>query len=121
MRAAVVIVAVEALALVAAALVIVIKTLAGHPDSVGRALLGAGFAQLGAGVLGLCARGQPARRLGARTPVVVIELLAIAVSVSLGFQANRIGYGGPILLAALAVLYLVFTPPARAALEGDER
>ena len=44
---------------------------------------------------------------------MVIQLLAIPVSYSLAFQAHRIGYGGPILVAALAVLYLLFTPPAR--------
>jgi hypothetical protein len=44
-------------------------------------------------------------------------LLAVPVSYSLAFQAHRVAYGGPILLAALAVLYLLFTPPARTALD----
>jgi hypothetical protein len=48
---------------------------------------------------------------------VVIQLLAIPVSYSLGFQAHRLGYGGPIFVVALAVLYLLFTPPARALLD----
>ena len=38
---------------------------------------------------------------------------------SLAFQADRPGYGAPILLVALAVLYLLFTPPARAALDRE--
>ena len=49
----------------------------------------------------------------------MLQLLALPVSYSLAFQAGRVGYGGPILVAALAVLYLLFTPPARAALDRD--
>jgi hypothetical protein len=51
--------------------------------------------------------------------VVLMQLLALRVSYVLGIQAGRIGYGGPILLAALAVLYLLFTPPARSALDRE--
>jgi hypothetical protein len=111
------IIALQALALVLAAVVVVVKTLDGHPDSVGRALLGAAMALLGALVLAGCALGIYRHRPAARTPVVVIELLALPVGYSLGFQAGRIGYGGPIVVGALAVLYLLFTPPARAALD----
>jgi hypothetical protein len=42
------------------------------------------------------------------------------VSYSLAFQANRVEYGGPIIVAALAVLYLLFTPPVRAVLDREE-
>ena len=55
------------------------------------------------------------------TPIVVIQLLAIPVSYSLAFQAGRVGYGGPILIAALSVIYLLFTPPVRAALDREPR
>jgi hypothetical protein len=111
------IVLVQAVALLGAALVLIVKTLTGHPDSVGRALLGAAMALLGAVVLVACARGLQRHRPASRTPIVVIELLALPVGYSLGFQAGLIGYGGPMLVSALAVLYLVFTPPARAALD----
>ena len=47
----------------------------------------------------------------------MIELLALPVSYSLAFQANRVGYGAPILLSALAVIYLLFTPPVREVLD----
>jgi hypothetical protein len=107
----------QALALVAAALVLIVKTLAGHPDSVGRALLDAAMALFAALVLAACARGIYRHRPAARTPIVVIELLALPVGYSLGFQAGRIGYGGPIVVGAVVVLYLLFTPPARAALD----
>ncbi len=116
-RAAVGILALESLALIAAVVVLVIKTITGNPDDVWRALLGAAFALLGAAVLALGARGIYHLRPPARTPVVVLQVLAIPVAYSLAFQAGRVEYGGPILLAALAVLYLLFTPPARAALD----
>ncbi len=116
LRAAVVIVLLEALALVGAATVLVVKTVTGHPDSLGRALLGAGFALVGALVLVLGARGLRLCSPAARTPVVVLQLLAVPVGYSLAFQAGLVVFGGPILLAALTVIYLVFTPPARAAL-----
>lgn len=111
----------QALALLAAALVLVVKTVAGSPDSVARALLGAAMALLGTLVLLVCARGLLATRPAARTPVVVLELLALPVGYSLGFQAGLMGYGVPILFSALAVLYLLFTPPARKALDRDVR
>ncbi|MDT4938982.1 MAG: hypothetical protein QOG80_2653, partial [Pseudonocardiales bacterium] len=43
----------------------------------------------------------------------------LPVSYSLAFQAGLVAYGGPMLVAALAVLYLLFTPPARAALDRE--
>ena len=117
LQVAAIIIVVQAAALVVAALILVIKTLTGHPDSVGRALLGAAMSLLGALVLAACAHGIYHHRPVARTPVVVLELLALPVGYSLGFQAGRMAYGGPIVFSALAVLYLVFTPPARAALD----
>ncbi len=119
-RAAAAIIALEALALVVAAAILVIKTVTGHPESVARALLGAALAVVGALVLGGCARGLIALRPAARTPVVVLQLLALPVGFSLAFQAGRIAYGGPILLAALAVVYLLFTPPAREVLNRPD-
>jgi hypothetical protein len=115
------VVALEALALVVAAAILILKTALGHPDSVGRALSDAGFALVGAVVLFLAARGLLRSRPAARTPVLVLQLLALPVSYSLAFQAHRVAYGGPILVAALVVLYLLFTPPARAALDREVR
>ncbi|HEY2166969.1 MAG TPA: hypothetical protein VGH01_07360 [Jatrophihabitantaceae bacterium] len=120
-RAAVAVIAVEALALVATAVVLVVKTSTGHPHSVAGALLGAALALVAALALGAAARGLAHLRAAARTPVIVLQLLAVPVSYSLAFQAHRVGYGGPILLAALATLYLLFTPPARAALDRPPR
>jgi hypothetical protein len=116
-RAAVVVIGLESLALDAAAIVLLDKTITGHPNDVWRALLGAAFALAGAAVLALGARGIYRLRPPARTPIVVLQVLAIPVAYSLAFQAGRVEYGGPILLAVLAVLYLLFTPPAREALD----
>jgi hypothetical protein len=119
LRAAAGVVVAQAAALLAAAAVLIVKTVTGHPDSVARALLGAAMALLAMLVLLACARGLLGLRWTARTPVVVLELLALPVSYSLGFQAGLMVYGAPILLSALAVLYLLFTPPARAALDHE--
>jgi hypothetical protein len=118
-RVAVVVIGLESLALLVAAGILVAKTLVGHPDSVGRALLGAGFALGGAIALLAAARGLLRLRPAARTPIIVLQLLALPVAYSLAFQADRVEFGGPILVAALTVLYLLFTPPARAALDRD--
>ena len=109
----------QAIALVGVAVVLLAKTLAGDPHSVAGALLGAALAVLTAVALGFCVRGLLELRAAARTPVVVVELLALPVSYTLTFDAGRLGYGAPILLSALAVLYLLFTPTARAALDRD--
>ena len=118
-RGACAVIVLEALALLAAVVVLVVKTVAGHPDSVGRAMSDAGLAAAGAVLLLLAARGLIRLSPAARTPVLVLQLLALPVSYSLAFQAHRVGYGGPILVAALVVIYLLFTPPARAALDRD--
>jgi hypothetical protein len=118
-RVAAIVIWLESLALVCAAGVLVTKTFDGHPDSIGRALLGAALALGAAAALFLGARGLVRLRPAARTPIVVLQLLALPVGYSLAFQAGRVGYGGPILVAAVVVLYLLFTPPARAALDRE--
>jgi hypothetical protein len=118
-RAATAVVALEALALLAAAGVLLFKTAFGDPDSVGRAMSDVGLAIFGAMLLAFAARGLLRLSPSARTPVLVLQLLALPVSYSLAFQAHRVEYGGLILVAALAVIYLLFTPPAREALDRD--
>ena len=119
-RLAALIVLLQALALVVATLILVVKTVTAHPGSLARALLGAALAAFGALVLAACARGLLALRPAARMPVVVLELLSLPVGYSLAFQAGLIAYGGPILLAAVTVLYLLFTPPAREVLNRPD-
>jgi hypothetical protein len=114
-----VIIALESLGLLVAAAILLIKTATGSPDSLGRALLDAAFALAGALVLGFGARGLLHLRPAARSPVLLLQLLAVPVAYVLVFQADRVAYGGPILIAALAVAYLLFTPPAREALDRE--
>jgi hypothetical protein len=117
--AAVVLLAIQALAFVVLAVIIVVKVAVGDPHSVAGALVDALLALVGAFILGACARALVGLRPAARTPAVVIELLALPVSYTLTFSAHRPGYGAPILVTALAVLYLLFTPSARVALDRD--
>lgn len=81
------------------------------------ALAIAGFALLGAAICYLCGRGLLELRPSARSPIVLLELLALPVGFSLGVQAGRPLAGVPVLVSALAVLILLFTPSARAALD----
>lgn len=116
-RAAAGIVVAEALALLAAVGILAVKTATQKPDSYGRAFLDMAFALGGALLLAFGAWGLLRLKPAARTPVIVMQLLALPVAYSLAFQADRMEYGGPILVAALATLYLLFTPEAREALD----
>jgi hypothetical protein len=107
----------QAVALVGAAAIVLFKAATQKSHDVAGAVLLAAIALAGAVALGFCARALLRLRPAARTPVVVVELLALPVSYTLAFQADRVGYGAPILLSALAVIYLLFTPPVRAILD----
>jgi hypothetical protein len=117
--AAVLVLSAQALAFLVLTVILLVKAATGRPHSLIGALVDAALALLGALVLGLGARALLALSPAARTPVVVIELLALPVSYDLAFQAGRPGYGAPILVSALAVLYLVFTPTSREALDRE--
>jgi hypothetical protein len=90
-----------------------------RPESYPRALLGAAMALAGGAFLVLLALAVRHVRRWARSPLIVLQLLALPVGYSLAFQAGLPGYGGPILVLAVVELYLLFTPRARAALWGD--
>lgn len=113
------IIGLQGLALIGAAALVVVKALTQTSNSLAAALLLAAIALAGAAVLLLCRRGLLHLRPAARTPVVVLQVLALPVSYSLAFQADRVGYGAPVMVSALAVLYLLFTPPAREVLDRE--
>jgi hypothetical protein len=115
-RAAAIIVLVQAIGLVVAALVVIVKIIGGGYDSAGRAWSDALIALIGAAALVFSARGLSYLRAVVRTPVLLIEALALPVAYSL-VQAGRWIYGAPILLSAVAVLVLLLTPAARAVLD----
>jgi drug/metabolite transporter (DMT)-like permease len=119
LRAACVVIGLEALALLGVTVFLLADAVTGHPNSVGGAILVAIAALLGGALLGFCARGLGRMQPGARTPAVVLQLLALPISYTMAFQAGRYGLGGPILAAALVVLYLLFTPPVRAVLDRE--
>jgi hypothetical protein len=110
----------QAVGLLVAAAVLLVDTLAGHPTDRASALLGAAFALVGALAFGFGAWGLLRLRPAARTPIVVLEVLTVPVAYSVAFDSGRPAYGGPILLVALAVLYLLFTPPVRAVLDRED-
>jgi hypothetical protein len=116
-RNATIVIGLETIGLLVAAVVLLIKIITGHPAKLWGAFAEVGFVLVGVAILALCARGILRLNPAARTPIVIIQLLALPVAFDLAFQAGLVAYGGPILVAALAVLYLLFTPPARAALD----
>jgi hypothetical protein len=114
-RLAALVAAAEGVALLGLGLFYVAKTAVNRPDNYGRALFGALFALAGGAVLLLLARSLRRLRGWARSPVLVLQVLALPVGYSLAFQARLPAYGGPILVLAVAELYLLFTPESRAA------
>ena len=76
--------------------------------------LAAGAAVLAGLVLLLLARSVARRRGWARSPAVVLNLLALPVAVG-AFQAGAWWVGVPVLLLAGSVLYLFATPDLREA------
>lgn len=106
---------VEGLALVAVAVLLIVKTVVGTPTSLVDALGGALLALVGAACLiGLSSYVVRLRRW-ARTPIVVLQVLWLPIGFSLAFQGGLAQYGVPILVASLIVLGLFATPEARAA------
>ena len=116
-RAAGIIVLLQAAGLVIAAAVVIIKIIGGGYDSAGRAWSDAAIALIGAAALVFAARGLGYLQAAVRTPLLLFEALALPVGYSLGIQAGRLVYGGPILVGAVAVLVLLLTRPAREALD----
>jgi len=116
-RAAAGIVAAEAAALVVTALVLIVLAFVHTSTRLWAALAIVGFALLAAAILLLCARGLMRLRPSARSPVVIVQLLALPVGYSLGIQSGRMAIAGPMLAAALATLVLLATPSARRALD----
>lgn len=111
------VVLVQAAALAIITVVLLVLAAVHSSQRLWAALAIAGFALLGALVCYLCGRGLLALRPTARSPIVLLELLALPVGFSLGVQAGRPLAGIPVLVSALAVLALLFTPTARTALD----
>ncbi|MFL6164492.1 MAG: hypothetical protein ACJ74U_20030 [Jatrophihabitantaceae bacterium] len=111
------IVLVQAAGLLVTAIALLVLAVAHSSQRLWAALAIAGFALLGALVFYACGCGLLGLRPSARSPIVLLELLALPVGYSLGIQAGRALVGIPVLISAVAVLVLLFTPSARAALD----
>jgi hypothetical protein len=116
LRAAAIVVLLQAAGLLVAVAILVIEIARGGYDDAARAWSDAGFALLGVLVLLYAARGLSYRQSAIRTPLLVLEVLALPVGYSL-FQAGRWQYGGPVVLGAVVVAALLLTRPARTALD----
>jgi hypothetical protein len=116
-RAAAVLVLAEAAALAVTALVLLVLAFVHTTTRLWAAVSIVGFALVGAAVLALCGRGLLRLRPSARSPVILVQLLALPVGYSLGIQAGRVLVGLPILLVAIAVLVLLLLPASRQALD----
>ncbi|MFL6130448.1 MAG: hypothetical protein ACJ73E_15465 [Mycobacteriales bacterium] len=119
-RLAAAVVAAEGVALILLGLAEAVSTLVSDPASIGLALVTAAFA-VGTGALLLwLARALIGLRRAARTPVVVLQLIALPVGWNLAGTSGRPELGLPVIALAVAVLVLLFgSEEARAALRRD--
>jgi hypothetical protein len=119
-RLAAALVAVEGVGLVVLALVEVISTVVAEAASVSLALTTAAFAAATGALLLWLARALAELRNAARTPVVVIQLLALPIGWNLIGTSGRPELGLPVLVLGVAVLSLLFgSDEARTALRRD--
>jgi hypothetical protein len=115
LRWAALVVALEAVAAVAAAVVMAVLTASGNVTSTASALGIVVFALIAAAVLAGCARGLWRVASWARGPVVALQLLLALLGYTAAFTAQSPQVGVPMLAAAAVELYLLATPEARLA------
>jgi hypothetical protein len=119
-RLAAALVAVEGVALLVLAVVEAVSTIVSDAASVSLALVTAAFAAGTGALLLWLARALVELRRAARTPVVVLQLIALPIGWNLIGTSGRPELGVPVLVLAAAVLALLFgTEDARAALRRD--
>jgi hypothetical protein len=105
-RRGAVLLAVEGVALLVVGIVFVVATATGSPENRGLSYGVAGFALAGGAVLLLLARAVDRRQGWARSPAVVLQLLAVPVGI--GFlQGGLWAAGVPLLLFAAATMWHV--------------
>lgn len=119
-RLAAALVAVEGLALVGLAVAEAVSTVVSDAASISLALVTAALAAAGGALLLWLARLLLDLRPAARSPAVVVQLIALPVGYNLVGTSGRPELGVPVLALAAAVLVLLFgAPDARAALGRD--
>lgn len=116
LRLAAVMAMLQGAALAVVSVVFGVAVLVGHPNDRSTALFSAALGLFAAALLlGLARPLRRARRF-ARTPIVLLDLLALPVGVGLA-QAGRAAYAAVVLLLALATLAALAAPSARAPFE----
>lgn len=116
-RLAALLVAVEGAALIVLAGVEAVSALVSDVASVTLALVTAAFAAGGGALLLWLARSIAALHKWARSPLVVLQLIALPIGYNLINPSGRPELGVPVLVLAVATLVLLGTADARAALE----
>ena len=116
-RLAALLVAVEGAALLVLAVVELAQVLVSDATSVGLAVGTAAMAAAAGALLLWLARAMVRLRRAARSPVVVVQLIALPIGYNLIDPSGRPELGVPVLLLAVATLALLGTADARAALD----
>jgi ABC-type thiamin/hydroxymethylpyrimidine transport system permease subunit len=109
--------AAQGVALAGVCIAFLFEVVIGRPHDAGTALFGFGLGLIAAAVFIGLARPMLRGRRYARTPVVLLELLALPVGVDL-LEVHRYGYGAAVCLPALLTLALLAAPSARRPFEG---
>ncbi|SDC02714.1 hypothetical protein SAMN05660690_0248 [Geodermatophilus telluris] len=117
-RRAALVAAVEAALLLGTALVVLWLTLTSDPDSVGRALAEVVYVGFFGVALAVAAAGLRRVAGWARGPVVVLQVLLGLFGYSTAFPGQQPLLGVPLIVLAVAELYLLATPEARLAFSG---
>jgi hypothetical protein len=117
LRAAAIVVLAQAAGLFIGAVALLVGIVRGSYEDAGRAWSDAAIALLGALIFLFLARGLADLRPAVRTPLIVVELLALPVGYGLGSGSGRWGYAVPILASAVVVLALLMSRPARDVLD----
>jgi hypothetical protein len=112
-----VLLAVEAIALVVIGIADGVATATGSPANRGLSFALAGMTVAAGGVLLLLGRALDRRRGWARSPAVVLQVLALPVGVGL-LQGGKWAAGVPVLLLAAAALWCVLAAGAELAPES---
>ena len=120
-RRAALVVGLEALGLAVTAVVLLVLTVTGDPDSVGRAIATVVYVLLAAALLGGAALGLWRGAGWARGPVVALQVLLAVVGYSFAFPGEQPVVGVPILVLVAVEVYLLLTPEARLAFAERDR
>jgi hypothetical protein len=120
-RRAAVLLVTEAVAVLGFALVYAVGAVTGDALKPGGALVGGVMLAVFAGLIVLVARGVDDLRGWARSPAIVVQLLALPIGIGLAYARVWLA-AVPVVLLAGAVLYQLATPEARIAFrEADGR